>query len=268
MTLHFPVRHDLPTATVWQQLAAWLLKVTLAAGVGIGLAAQAGEPIKIITEEFPPYNYTEQGKITGLSTDIVNAVLKELKLEGTIQSLPWARAYDTAKSASGVLIYSIGRTPEREPLFKWVGVIAPTDYYLYGLPGRALKIDSLEMAKPYQIGTVNQDVGEQFLLARGFVKGQNLQSSVKYELNYEKLKMGRVDLWIMSELTANHLARQAGDDPAKTLAKVYRINDLSSEGYYMAFGSQTPDATVAKFRKGLEAIKRNGTFDALKKKWL
>jgi len=52
------------------------------------------------------------------------------------------------------------------------------------------------------------------------------------------------------------------------LAKVYRINDLSSEGYYMAFGKQTPDATVLQFKRGLEAIKKNGVFDQLKKKWL
>ncbi|MBK9573699.1 MAG: transporter substrate-binding domain-containing protein [Rhodoferax sp.] len=252
----------------WRRLVSWLLPVAIVVGVGVGSTAQASEPVRIVTEEFPPYNYTDQGRITGLSTDVVEAVLKELKLQGNTQSLPWARAYDTARNASGVLIYSIGRTPEREALFKWVGVIAPTDYYLYALPGKAFKIESLEMAKQYQVGTVNQDVGEQFLVAHGFVKGQNLQSSVKYELNYQKLKLGRIDLWIMSELTANHLARLAGDDPAKTLAKVYRINDLSREGYYMAFGSQTPDATVAQFKKGLDAIKKNGTFDALKKKWL
>ncbi len=234
----------------------------------MGPPARASEPVRIVTEEFPPYNYTDQGRITGLSTDVVEAVLKELRLQGNIQSLPWARAYDTARNTSGVLIYSIGRTPERETLFKWVGVIAPTDYYLYAQPGKAFKIESLDIAKQYQVGTVNQDVGEHFLVAHGFVKGQNLQSSVKYELNYQKLKLGRIDLWIMSELTANHLARHAGDDPTKTLAKVYRINDLSSEGYYMAFGNQTPDATVAQFRKGLDAIKKNGTFDSLKKKWL
>lgn len=258
-----------PQATRSTRLIRWLAPWALGlAALGLGGSASADEPIRILTEEFPPYNFTEQGKITGLSTEVVEAVLKELKLQGTIQSLPWARAYDTAKNASGVMIYSIGRTRERESLFKWVGVIAPTDYYLFGLAGKAYRIDSLDMAKPYQIGTVNEDVGEQFLVARGFVKGQNLQSSVKYELNYQKLKMGRVDLWIMSELTANHLARQAGDDPAKTLAKVYHINDLSSEGYYMAFGRQTPDATVQQFRKALETVKRNGTFDALKKKWL
>lgn len=36
----------------------------------------------------------------------------------------------------------------------------------------------------------------------------------------------------------------------------------------MAFGATTPDALVERFRKGLQAIKSNGTYDALKKKWL
>ena len=58
-----------------------------------------------------------------------------------------------------VLIYSIGRTAQREKLFKWVGVIAPTQYYLFSLPQRNLKLQRLEDAKEYQIATVNEDVG-------------------------------------------------------------------------------------------------------------
>ena len=242
------------------------LGVLLCTGVRDAGAADAA--LRILTEEFPPYNYTEGGKVVGLGTEVVQAVLEQLGLQGQIQSMPWARAYETARSTPGVLIYSIGRTPERDKLFKWVGVIAPANYYLFGQPGRAYQIDSLEAAKRYRIATVNEDVGEQFLVAQGFVKGQNLQSSVKYEHNYEKLKLGRVDLWIMSELTASYLARQVGDDPAKTLTKVYRIPELSGEGYYMAFGRQTPDLTVARFRQGLEAIRRNGVFERLQKKWL
>jgi polar amino acid transport system substrate-binding protein len=231
------------------------------------MAATAAQPVRVLTEEFPPYNYTENGRITGLSTEVVEAVFKELGLQGQYQSMPWARAYETARTTPGVLIFSIGRTPERDKLFKWVGVIAPTVYYLYGNPGRNYRVDSLEAARNYQIGTVNEDVGEQFLVKHGFVKGKNLQSSVKYEHNYEKLKAGRVDLWIMSELTASYLARQAGDDPRQTLSKVYRIPELSSEGYYMAFGAQTPDATVESFRKALDALRSNGTYDRLQRKW-
>lgn len=232
------------------------------------LAAAGTGSIRILTEEFPPYNYTESGQITGFSTAVVRAVLDQLGMRGEFQSMPWARAYETAQSSEGVLIYSIGRNPQRETLFKWVGVIAPVRYHLYSLRERSLKFDQLDQARQYQIGTVNEDVGEQYLQSKGFLKGRNLQSSVKYETNYEKLKLGRVDLWIMTELVAAYLARQAGDDPAKVLFPSYAINDLGDDGYYMAFGARTPEPLVERFRKGLEAIKNNGTYDALKKKWL
>lgn len=249
----------------WCRLRVVWALVLLGLGGASGVMAEG--PVRILTEEFPPYNYSAQGKITGLATEVVEAVLKEMGLQADIQSMPWARAYETARSTPGVLIYSIGRTPERDRYFKWVGVIAPTVYYLYGQPGRVYRVDTLDAAKKYQIGTVNEDVGEQFLVGRGFVKGQNLQSSVKYEHTYQKLKAGRVDLWIMSELTASYLARQAGDDPRQTLAKVYRIPELSSEGYYLAFGAHTPDATVEKYRKALETVRSNGTYDRLQRKW-
>lgn len=243
----------------------WTTLLGLLAGVVPGVRADA---LKVLTEEFPPYNYTEAGRITGFSTEVVRAVLQVAKLEGEFQSMPWARAYETARDADSVLIYSIGRNSQREKLFKWVGVIAPTQYYLFSLPQRKLRLDQLDQARPFQIATVNEDVGEQYLISKGFVKGQNLQSSVKYELNYEKLKRGRVDLWIMPELSAAYLARQAGDDPVQALARSYAIHDLGNDGYYMAFGTRTPDALVARLARALTTIKTNGTYDALKKKWL
>ncbi len=233
-----------------------------------GFPGLAGETIQVLTEEYPPYNYTEHGKITGLGTEVVQAVLKEIQIEGQFQSLPWARAYETAQNNASVLIYSINRSKEREKLFKWVGFIAPSDYYLFALKSRNLRLDSLETAKELQIGTVNQDMGEQFLQTQGFEIGRNLQSSAKYGLNYEKLKLGRVDLWISDGLGASHIARHAGDDPHLVLQKSLHIPELRNSGYYMAFGLKTPDALVERFRKGLETIKKNGTLDALHKKWL
>lgn len=209
------------------------------------------DTLQVLTEEFPPYNYTEQGRLTGFSTEVVRAVLQEAHIDGVFQSQPWARAYETALHADSVLIYSIARTPQREALFKWVGMIAPTDFYLYALPQRKLQFTQLEQAKSYQIATVNEDVGEQFLISKGFQKGKNLQSSVRYELNYDKLKQGRVDLWIMTDLVATYLARQSGDDPAQSLARSYAIRELSSDGLYMAFGAKTPDALVERLRQAL-----------------
>jgi polar amino acid transport system substrate-binding protein len=252
------------SASIARLVQAFVLAVL----AGLGPWARADEPIRIVTEEFPPYNMTVDGRITGLSTEIVEAVLKEIGVQAPIQSMPWARAYDIARNSENVLIYSISRTPQRDKLFKWVGVMAPSDWSLFALRGREVALGRLDDALKHQVATVNQDVGEQYLVSHGFAIGSNLQSSNKYEFNYQKLRMGRVDLWVANDLVAHHLARQAGDDPARTLVRALPLPDLGGDGQYMAFGARTSDAVVERFRKGLDAVKKNGTVDALKRKWL
>lgn len=241
----------------------------LAALAGSIMTAAAADPVRIVTEEFPPYNLTENGKITGFSTQVVEAVLREIDEPASIQSMPWARAYGIALNTPNVMIYSIARTAKRETMFKWVGVVAPSEWILFSRRGGNARITRLEDAKAYQTATVNEDAGEQYLVSKGFVIGQNLQSSNKYELNYEKFRVGRVDLWVANNLVARYLARRAGDDPDEVLVPALPLPDLGgTEGLYMAFSVATPDGTVERFRRGLAAIKKNGTYDALKKKWL
>ena len=233
------------------------------------LPALASTDIHIVTEELPPFNMTRGGQLTGMGTEVVQAVLKEIGVRTGIQSMPWARAYDIALHSENVLIYSIARTAQREKLFKWVGVIAPTHWYLYARAGKPLQLDHFDDARKYQIATVKEDAGEQYLISKGLAIGKNLQSSNKNEYNYEKLKQGRVDLWISNELNALYLVRQAGDDPAKTMVRALGLPDLGgNEGLNMAFSLKTPDAVVERFRKGLETIRKNGTYDAISKKWL
>ncbi|HLA33152.1 MAG TPA: transporter substrate-binding domain-containing protein [Pseudomonas sp.] len=250
---------------------SWLLRRGQQVGLPLLLALNpvlpaSGQTLRVVTEEYPPYNYTENGRLTGLSTEIIQAALAAVQLQGQFQSLPWARAYDIAQNSENVLIYTIVRTPHREALFKWVAPLAPMRRYLFSWAQRPISLQHLDDAKHYQIGTVNEDVGEQFLVAQGFAKGRNLQSSAQYAFNYEKLKLGRIDLWVIDERVAHYLARQAGDDPLQVLSKSYPLPELEGE-HYMAFGKQTPDALVERVRQGLERIKHNGVLDSIQKKW-
>ena len=250
----------------WMRLSWKLLQGFVVGFLMTGAGAAAAiETINIVLTEHPPYEYTENGKITGFSQEVVEAVLKEIKVLGDFQVLPWARAYDTALNTENVLIYSMSRTPVREKLFKWVGVVAPVNAGLFALRARQLKITHLDEAKKYQIGTMNNDAREQFLLSKGFIKGQHLQSIAQYEANYEKLKLGRIDLWATNSEVAHYLVRKSGDDPAIVMEEVYSLSD--NEGTYMAFGAKTSDAVVDRFKQGLATVKKNGIFNALKKKW-
>lgn len=231
-------------------------------------AVNATPAVTCVTEENRPVNFRENGKITGFSTEVVEAVVKEIEVQADFQIMPWARAYATALHKENVLIFSIMRTPEREHLFKWVGVVSPPDSsYLYALRGRKLKLDRLDDALHYNIATINGDAREQYLESKGFVKGRQLHGNAEPKTNYEKLKLGRVDLWAMSDMVAMDIVRREGSDPSRVLVRALQLTELGSGGSYMAFGPHTDDLLVERFRKGLEAVKANGTFAALQKKW-
>jgi len=235
---------------------------------GLAGAAGAAPTVTCVTEENRPVNFLENGKVTGFSTEVVQAILKEIEVEASFHIMPWARAYATALHGENVLIYSIIRTPEREHLFKWIGVVTPPDSsYLFALRGREPKIGSLRDALNYKIGTVNGDVRETYLESKGFVKGLQLHGNALPATTYEKLKLGRVDLWAMSDMVAAEIVRRDGGDPARALVRVLQLSELGSSGSYLAFGPNTDEALVQRFRRGLEAVKANGTFAALQKKW-
>jgi polar amino acid transport system substrate-binding protein len=247
---------------------ALLSAVLLCLNVAVAHASGEAPVIRIVTEELPPYNMTENGTLTGMSTEVVQAVLKQVNVQASIQSMPWARAYDLALHGENILIYSITRSPEREALFKWVGSIAPCRWFMYSYASHPITLRTLDDARGYQTATVNEDIGEQYLINKQFSVGKQLQSSNRYEFNYEKLKLAHVDLWISDELNARYLVRKAGDDPSSVLVESLRLPDLEDNGgFSMAFSQRTPDATVQLFRAGLQAIRDNGTYDAIARKW-
>lgn len=245
---------------------AGLAMLWLAAWAG---SIQAGEPLTVVTEELPPYNMVRNGKVTGMSTEVVEAVLRQADLPGTIKSMPWARAYDIGLHGDNVLIYSIARTAEREELFQWVGSIAPSRLFLYSVASRPIHLQTLDEARHYQIGTVKDDVSEQYLVSKGFVVGQNLQSSNKYESNYEKLKLGHVDLWVSNEMNAHYLARTSGADPDVMLVPSLPLDELSlKDGLFLACSLATPAETVQRLRVALKAIQDNGVYAEIVARWL
>jgi polar amino acid transport system substrate-binding protein len=252
--------------TLSLSLASLTRGLLLLLGCGVWLGASAS-PLRIVTEDLPPYSMMVDDQVSGLSTEVVKALLAELGLQASIEIMPWARAYDLALHEQNVLIYSMTRSTEREALFHWVGTVAPVHWYLFSSTTHPITLAQLGEAMGYQIGTVQADAGEDYLLEHGFSFKHNLQSSHKYELNYEKLKFARIDLWINDQYSASYLARQAGDDPAQTLVPSLPLTQLGDE-LSLAFSLGTPATTVERFRRGLETLHRNGTYDAIARKWL
>ena len=216
------------------------------------------EPLTIVTEQYPPYNYEENGVVKGMSTEVVKAVLAELAIDAKIRVYPWARAYEMASSQKNVLIYSISRIPEREPLFQWVGVIAPIRFTVFALKSRQdITINVLDDLRPYTMSLVLDDALEQYFSARGFNKIQKVRSN---ELAMKMFLAGRSDVWPISHQAGIYLLKKNNWVPNETVKPVFKLEGFSSGDQYMAFSPQTSKKLVGDFKQALKAVKQKGIY--------
>ena len=232
--------------------------------------AGAKDAVTIFTEEFPPFQYSENSKIVGASAEIVEAIMAIANVSYEVKSYPWARSYALVQEQPNTMIYSISRRPAREKLFKWAGIILPSRYSVFSLKNRPeVKINALEDMKKYRIGTTIEDARETYLVDKGFeldkfdrISGKNANA-----LNYMKLKHKRIDLWPMPDAVAFHIAKGAGDNPTAVLQKVFPLEEISKGGYYLAANLKTDPTLFAKIKTALEKFTKSGAYEAILKKW-
>lgn len=219
--------------------------------LSVGLLS--AEEIKVVTEDWAPYNYEKGGKITGIGTQIVRATLTKAGIKAKIKIYPWARAYKIAIEEKNVLIYTIVRNEEREKLFKWIGPFAPRNLSLFRLKKRNdIIINKIEDAREFKIGVVRDDVTHQFF--------QNNKYSRIYPVSNRKSKIrmllvGRVDLISGNEFALAFKMKLMGVQFSR-VEKAFTITQTG--GYYMAFNKTTEDIVVDQVREALVELQKEG----------
>ena len=217
----------------------------------------ASVKMKIFTENSPPANYLEKGRLKGLSVEIVREILRRLKMPDNIQTVPWARGYTLALTQPNVALFSTTRLPQREKLFKWVGPLYSQTWGFYARKDSSIKISSMDQARAVaRIGTYYKDAKEQYLLANGF---RNLVSTNNNLGNIRHLMDGSIDLWVSSDFNMPYLAQQAGIN-ADRLKLVFPFKRVQN---YIAFSNQSSDSLVTLWQQTLDELKQDGTYDRL-----
>jgi len=226
------------------------------------LTCPATAELVLITEEFPPFNYTREGMLTGATTQVVREIARRLGISDKIEVMPWARGYKRLLNEPDVVLFTTARTTARDPLFHWVGPLYQTRLGFYALKKRGLRIDSLEAAREAgTIATYRDDYGEQILKSLGFTK---IDSSNDPKSNVRKLISERADLWLFNNIGAPTVAIAAGVDPHE-IEEVFTYQRNFS---YIAISKPTSISVVRQWQAALDAMKADGTFFWLSHKWL
>lgn len=219
--------------------------------------AKAQNHIKIVTEEWPPFNYLEDGELTGFSLEIVQSILKTIKADSQIEMLPSLRSTFTLNTEPHTAMFSLFRTPEREDHYKWVGPLCDGSIYFYKRSDNRIKLESLEdIKKVERIACRQKGLIPDLLKEQGF---KNLDMTATGSLQiYKKLIAGRCALAISdSDLGMRYYLKQLKQDP--DLLEKIPVTFFESE-LFIAFSKDTPDEEIQKWQSALDELIANGTY--------
>jgi len=232
------------------------MKLTMSLGcllLQIMLAAIpcCGAELRILTGEFPPLSYSENGLPSGPAVEIANRIQRILDSKIPIEMYPWARGYLQLERDSNTMLFSTTRTPERDQLFKWVGPFAEKRFVLFAKMGSPIRGAVLQDFVEYRVGVMNSSNNDEFLVKKGFkhITRVNVEQS-----NLKMLLLGRIDLWYTDVPQANYAMEQEG--VADQLAEVYTVEVNRS---YFAFNRNTSDSIVGAWNRAFNDLYKNGT---------
>ena len=214
-----------------------------------------------ITEQFPPYNYQEGGKLQGISVDLLEKMWKKMSVnlnESNIRLISWTEGYRRTLNESNTVLFSTARLPQREHLFKWVGPIGPIRNVLLAKKDKILNISSAEDLKKYKIGAINDDSAVQMLLDKG-MKKQDLVLETASSQIIEMLQNGSIDAWAYGDTAGIWQIQKSGAN-ASDFKVAYVLDQID---YYYAFNKETPESIVQSFQQALDYIKSNKDKDGV-----
>ncbi|SCK30034.1 ABC transporter substrate-binding protein [Vogesella sp. LIG4] len=232
---------------------------TLLALLGQALPCQA---LTLLTEDWPPVTFQNgRGVADGMAVEVVHAIQTRIGDSNPIQVQPWARAYSSLLNDGNVMLFTVGRNAERERLMTLLGpiLVSSTD-----IVSQARNAASLRQLPPGELRKLPVAAYRGSIFASS-AKAAGFQVSETNDpgQSARMLLAGRVKLWADGNVVMSRVLREQGVAPGA----VEKIVTLDKLDLYLAFSANVPRDTILQWESGLKAIKQDGTFAAIHRRW-
>jgi polar amino acid transport system substrate-binding protein len=225
------------------------------------LPAAAQQVLRLVTGELPPYAFhvppptvAEQREPQGLVWEVVREVARRIGHPTGVEFLPWPRAQELALGLPNLGILALTRSPEREEHYRWVFEVVTDDLVLVG--GAGVDVSALDRVRDRPTGVLLRSGAEQLLRERGFTR---IQPAAEEWVNAQRLRERVIDAWLAPRLMVLHAYREVGGDVATlAIGAVVRRS-----GIWFAASRSLPEAEIARWRRGFEAMRADGTYDRI-----
>ncbi len=208
-----------------------------------------------------PYSFVDKGVIQGLGIDVMTILADRAGFELSIEAQPATRALISAKTLASVLVLNLAKTPEREPLYYWIGPVSSSDVWLYKFKSRRdVQVRSMEDVKHYLVGVAISDATIPVLQQYG-IRFDVAPSDLS---NCRKFKIGRFELITVNPKAIREFLSACGieADQVEQLIKFPLDNSI-----YFGLSKHTPIEVVNKLNTEMEGMKKDQTLYKINSKW-
>ncbi len=173
--------------------------------------------------------------------------------------------FSQARDGRNILLYSVGRTSERENLFYWIGPLFTMEIGLYSSDAQRIRISHLEDARNYRIGVVRGDMRDQLFTSLGGFQLTRYRNSRNLLRGLER---GRVDVVPLAKMTVPYVLEHLSL-PAEAIELVFESRILHQADLYIVLGRESDPALAVRLqqawkrlesRRQLEDIRNTASF--------
>ncbi|MDR1436237.1 MAG: ABC transporter substrate-binding protein [Puniceicoccales bacterium] len=208
-----------------------------------------------LSADYPPFEYVEDGKIVGFDVDLGRAVAAAMGRSATFQDIAFSAVLATLSSGrADMALSTVAITDERQKRYSFSQPYFHEELFVLDLRSKPIdisgKFSGLRVA--CQLGSTME------LWLRQNSPNCSILSMDSNVQAVEALRAGKVDAVVVDGAQAKSFCARDGKLACQFLAR-------TDSGYAIALKKGAPllkDADAA-----LKKLQRDGTVDALKKKW-
>jgi len=237
--------------------------------LAIQVQAASLDKIRMLTDHWPPYNIVTDGKLSGISVELYELMLKMNKSKTRREDFKitsWKATFDTAKFLKFNAALTMTRNKIRENDFKWVGPIDTKTSGLISKKSKGIRIKSAKDLTKHSIAVVKGYSTHQMLKKAGIRKNLVVTGGLYAVYNaMRKLVDDQVDIYSTSNI--NYIMKMF--DTHSFDANNYEvIKKYKSDTLYFAFNINTDDKIINGLQSALDQLKKDGTYQNIKSKYL
>ncbi|SJL84009.1 Cystine-binding periplasmic protein precursor [Vibrio palustris] len=212
-------------------------------------------------DPWPPF-VTNDPSMPGISVEILTEAMKTQGHTVNFRNMPWARALDSVKKGRIDILPAAWINDERK------------QYLLFSSPYLFNELSYISRASDnFSYSNLSSLKGKTVGIVRGyaydpdFMKEPSIKrpESIDIETNIKKLKNNRVDLTIEDKIVALSTIKRLNMSPGDFIFS----QPISKKSLYVTIGISNPNGKkyMNAYEKGLQIIKKNGTFDKILSKY-